>query len=165
VTEREEFEAIMEQLEYDAQTGIFRWKKSKGRASSGSVAGYARPNRYVSIKVNGKQYSGHRLAWIISYGVDPELEIDHINNDPHDNRLSNLRLATREQNSFNTPIGRRNKSGVKGVYFDKNENKWAAEITTNGRRILVGRFKSIELAEAAIKEKRLDLHGEFANHG
>lgn len=158
-------EQIRMELDYDPATGVFKWKRAKGNAAAGSIAGYVRKDRYIEIKVNGTTYKAHRLAWIFYYGIDPDLEIDHINNDTHDNRICNLRLATREENSWNSPRRKNNKSGVKGVCYHKDTKKWAAALSFRGKRFNLGVFETVKLAEQAIKELRASLHGEFANHG
>jgi hypothetical protein len=66
-------EQIRSELDYDPATGVFKWKRAKGNASSGSIAGYVRKDRYIEIKVNGTTYKAHRLAWMLYYGVDPHL--------------------------------------------------------------------------------------------
>jgi hypothetical protein len=158
-------EQIRSQLDYDPETGIFRWKAAKGNAAAGSVAGYVRKDRYTEIKVNGTKYKAHRLAWMIHYGVVPDREVDHINNDTQDNRIINLRLATREENSWNSPRRDNNTSGVKGVSYHKKSEKWQAAMDFMGKRIYLGIFETKEAASEAIKSLRQSLHGEFVNHG
>ena len=99
-------------------------------------------------------------------GEDPrELEIDHINNIRDDNRWCNLRLAIRDSNQQNALIRRDNTSGVKGVCWHKRMCMWQARVMLNTKRISVGYFDSVEAANKAIQEIRLNLHKEFCNHG
>lgn len=74
---------------------------------------------YVQIKISGKLYHAHRLAWLYVYGYMPEKEIDHINRIRDDNRIANLREATSQLNSLNTGIYKNNTSGSKGIYYNK----------------------------------------------
>ena len=82
------------------------------------------------------------------HGVEPELEMDHINGNPTDNRLCNLRLATRAQNLVNTKA-RKNSSGIKGVSWYAAGKKWRAQIKVNGKTHYLGAYSSKE--EAAEK--------------
>lgn len=97
------------------------------------------------------------------HGYLPEY-IDHIDHDKLNNRIENLRECTFSQNRCNTPKYKNNKSGVKGVHWDKEHGKWKARIQFNNKRILVGRYGSIEDAKNAIIEKRNEIHGEFSNN-
>lgn len=91
--------------------------------------------------------------------------VDHIDNDTTNNHFSNLRYATRCENNFNTKKYKNNTSGVKGVSFHKRFKKWNASIGINGSLKHIGYFNSIEDAKQAIEETRIEIHGEFANHG
>ena len=104
------------------------------------------PEGYVAIKINKKSYKLHRVAWLIYYGEDPQdLEIDHINRDKSDNRVSNLRLVDRSTNCFNTGISKVNTSGTKGVSYCKRDKLWIAKI----RRKCIGYFRTKEEAITA----------------
>jgi len=90
------------------------------------------------------------------------IEIDHINLNKLDNRKANLRFATRSQNAFNYRRLSTNKTGVRGVHFDKSRNKFAAEIIFRGTKIRLGRFESLERAAIVRKKAAIKFHGEFA---
>jgi hypothetical protein len=102
------------------------------------------------------------LAWIYVNGKYPENFIDHINHNKSDNRIDNLRNATREQNSFNTKKANFGKNKIKGIFFNKNNNKWRAVITTFGKTIHLGYFSNLELSELVMQEARIKYHGNFA---
>ena len=105
----------------------------------------------------------HRVAWFLHYGEDPgELQVDHKNRIRHDNRISNLRLATQSDNSCNCKTSSLNTSGVKGV--DAFFGKWRARIRKNNKRILVGYFNSIVEAKVALAKERKKLHKQFTCH-
>ena len=127
---------LTELLHYDAKTGIFIRKKSQKRKIAGSKA-----THYVSIRVNGISYAAHRLAWFYVYEKWPTLEIDHIDQNPKNNRISNLRQATRSQNAQNISYTSRTHSGITGVVWD---NIWKAVITVNRKEIVLGKFSNIE---------------------
>jgi hypothetical protein len=116
------------------------------------------------IKFSGIGYLAHRLAWLFGHGEDPgEMLVDHINGDPLDNRLSNLRLATTTENMWNIQQAQSlSRSGIRGVYQSKQSGKWVAAIYTNNKKRHLGVFPTAELAAAAYQEaatQRLSLIG------
>ena len=153
-------------LSYDKDTGLFTYLKQSGnRIKIGQVAGSKNSNGYIEIKISGKNYKAHRLAFLYVEGLFPENEVDHINFIRNDSRFCNLRKATKSQNLQNTKIRRNNKSGVKGIYWHKASNKWQATCTINGDIFNLGLFDDISIAEMVIKLFRESKAGEFANHG
>lgn len=147
-------ERLRERLHYDPETGIFRWRvrpHRRSRRRAGDVAGYLQPQGYISIRIDTVGYRAHRLAWLYVYGCWPKPEVDHINRDRSDNRLANLREATRTQNAWNTDAHASNTSGVRGVYWHKRAGKWHAQIAAHGQMIYLGLFDSIEEAGAAYR--------------
>lgn len=146
---------------YDPGTGCFIWNKRRGNYREGSPAGYVSVNGYVMITVNKVQYSGHRLAWFYMTGEWPGA-IDHVNRIRSDNRFCNLRDGTLQQNNFNKGLTVRNTSGVLGVSWCKQSNRWKANIKLNGRQIHLGFYDDIELAGLVAIEARRKYHGEFA---
>lgn len=95
-------------------------------------------------------------------GIPDSLIADHINGDTLDNRRSNLRAATVAQNNQNIGANRRNTSGVKGVIWNKKDQKWRAHISVRNTRYFLGNFTVLEEAAAAYRAAALRLHGEFA---
>lgn len=142
-------------LLYDKHTGEFTWKSSGEPAGSTSAAGY------VSINIDGKRYPAHRLAWYITYGYFPEHEIDHVNRDPSDNRLANLREASRQCNARNMDNPSDNRSGVKGVSYCRTNRKWRATIAVNRRNYNLGTYEDFADAVCArfAAEQCLNWHG------
>lgn len=88
--------------------------------------------------------------------------IDHINNKKHDNRKVNLREVTDSQNQMNQGVQRNNTSGVTGVYWDKESNRWYAVITVNKNSIFLGYFDNFEDAVMARKEAEEKYFGEYS---
>lgn len=89
-------------------------------------------------------------------------EVDHINHDRLDNRKSNLRNCTRQQNMMNVGIRERSKSGIRGVHFRTERLKWHAFIFINGKIINLGHYDDKELAIKARKEAEIEYYGEYA---
>jgi len=156
-------EAVREVLDYDPETGIFRWKLSRGRAPAGAVAGHPHPQGYWAIRVFTIDILAHQLAWFYVYGVFPP-EIDHKNRDKRDNRLSNLRECSHPQNQWNVGALRSNKTGIKGVSLHKSSGLYRARLRVNNTNIMVGYFKTLEEAAAAYRQRAQLEHGEFYGH-
>lgn len=159
-------ERVRELLKYDPETGVFVWRKMRrGSAKAGNVAGYARANRnkkYWIIRVDGPNYSAHRLAWLYMTGLFPDDQVDHIDGNSLNNAWSNLRLARSVENSRNRKMDGRNTSGLKGAYWRKRERRWAAHIRVDYRLLWLGYFDTAEEAHAAYVAAAQRHFGEFA---
>lgn len=162
---RHSFEQIRELLSYDPSAGELRWRVSRGRMSAGQIAGHVKESGYVVVNVSGSIYRAHRLAWLLSHGEWPAVEIDHRNGAKTDNRLINLRAATRSQNEANKPVTRANTSGFKGVMWDPRLGKWRAEIRRQGRKKYLGSYSDVREAAAAYQRAAQAIYQEFANFG
>lgn len=153
-------------VHYDPATGQFTRVERRGRWAKGSAVGSMHPKGYVWVcrMENGRNvnYMAHRLAWLWMTGEWPTNEIDHINGVRSDNRWTNLRQATREQNNQNTGLRADNSSGFKGVTRPKGRTKWHAYINENGRRKFLGSYPTAEEANQAAIAARQVAHGEFA---
>lgn len=147
---------------FDYADGLV-WKVKKGRANIGDKS-HKNGNGYQAIKVNNKPYLEHKLVWLWHYGVLPEY-IDHIDGNPTNNKIENLRIATHSENMRNAKLRKDSKSQVKGVYWCKSKKKWKAVLTFNGKQHYLGRFIDLELAKKAVNEARLVHHGKFCNYG
>lgn len=148
-------------LRYEPETGDFYWVKPVSGVKPFSKAGHM-VHKYLCICINKRKYRAHRLAWLYVHGKWPENDIDHINRNPVDNRIENLREATRTENNFNKKIPLHNKSGFKNVSWNKFRNKWGARIKIKNKYQHLGLFDCIELANLVASEHRDKYHGEFA---
>ena len=157
---------LKELFHYDVSSGIFTTIKRRGRIHAGFVSGCHSVGRNgyvrVIISVDNREYRAHRLAWLYVYGEWPSDEIDHINGVSTDNRIENLRLATRPQNSHNSRKPKTNKSGFKGVSWHAIGKKWQAHIKSNGKNHYLGLFSTAKQAHLAYIEAANRLNGEFA---
>lgn len=135
-------------FDYDVLTGEFirRVWRSHNAVKGQRIRGAVSRNGYCVIHIEGRLYYSHRLVWLHAYGEMPAkgIDIDHINGDRQDNRLSNLRLATRTQNNFNRKEHRERQVGV-----FKDKDVYVARIQFKRRNIIVGRFSTYEKAVAA----------------
>ena len=157
---------LKEVLEYNPDTGVFiRVKSNKyfnNRVKVGDVAGSKNNQRYISIKIKGKTYKAHRLAYLYMTGNFPKNDIDHINHIRDDNRWVNLRDATDLQNGSNRVKHKNNTSGYKGVCWSKLHKKWRARIKYMYKYIHLGLYNTPEEAAEAYKKKSIEIHGEFS---
>lgn len=92
------------------------------------------------------------------------MHLDHVNGNRKDNRIANLRKATRAQNSSNSKLPHNNTSGFKGVAWHKTNQKWQGYVGFANKRHHVGFFDTPEEADVAVREARETLHGAFARH-
>lgn len=153
------YQRACELLSYDPGTGIVLWRVNrKGGARAGSEAGTTMFVGYRKIGIDGREYLTHRIAWLLATGCWPAFEIDHINGNRTDNRLANLRQATRAENSQNNAIRSTNTSGFAGVTWNKVWKKWQAQITTNRRLRIVGYFDDPESASEAYIAAKREMH-------
>ena len=152
-------------LDYNPETGKFIWRVSKSNyAKSRSEAGWI-SNGYRIIRIDGKGYRAHRLAWLWYYGSWPEDQIDHINHNRDDNRIENLREVSHIENHKNQSLFCNNTSGHVGVHWYKTTKKWRAQIKANGKKIIsLGYFKEKEDAIKARKEAEAK-YKFHKNHG
>jgi hypothetical protein len=108
-------------------------------------------------------YKRHRIIYALLIKDPGDFEIDHVNGQPGDDRIENLRLADRKQNMYNTRRYSNGKSGHKGVCWHRVTSRWVAQIRLpEGRVKHLGLFTSKDDAIAAYRQAALELHGEFA---
>ncbi len=151
---------------YDPKTGnLVNLTRRSQSVKPGMVAGTLTKTGHIRIIIRKKKYLAHRLVWVHLKGEWPDGPLDHINGRPDDNRIENLRLATLSQNSMNSGRRADNTSGFKGVFWNKKNNNWVASIRQGTRNFTIGSFAQVEDAASAVREARIRLHGDFANHG
>lgn len=156
---------LRELLHYDPNTGIFTWRVARGNIKSGATAGSAAYGHgYRVIKLDGRAYLAHRLAWLYVHGAFPVAEVDHINGVVSDNRVSNLRPAELKQNRRNRRAKRGTRTGLKGVtYIPRNTIRpYQARIYVDGRSIFLGNYSTASGAHAAYAAAAPIYHGAFS---
>jgi hypothetical protein len=154
-------------FEYSPTTGLFTYKvKPNFRIKIGSVAGTikktGKSKGYCFIKVNGQLYQASRLAWMYVYGIDPgDLTIDHIDRNPSNNAIDNLRLATLSEQAFNRTST--NPLGVRGVRYLESKDVYIAQINFRKAGICTSKqFTTLEEASKWYEDIRKQYGKEFA---
>ena len=148
-------EELKEKLVYNPLTGVFSRLRGKSKVGTPTHHGY------ISIEIKRKAYLAHRLAWLYVTGNFPKELTDHINQIKTDNRFCNLREANFRQNCFNVALRKNNKTGIKGVYFNKKKQKYVAQIRINGVKTYLGAFRFKEDAGKVYDIVSKITHGRF----
>ena len=176
-------EEVRQLLDYDPKTGTFTWRARSvevfqraetpnpslvcalwnGRRAGQKALTAQQKHGYLFGSLFGTKIYAHRAAWAHYHGEWPE-KVDHINGDPSDNRISNLRSVSHDENMKNVRRHADNKSGFLGVSFCKQTRRWRASITANGKSINLGRFTTKEEAVSARREADR-AYGFHFNHG
>lgn len=172
---------LHEALNYDAETGIFLWKKrplhhfknSHGmniwnsrypEKQAGTVFTPSKGSSYTRVKLTlgNKPVMAHQVAWLLVHGEIPNgLFIDHIDGNATNNAIRNLRLVTHSENHRNRHIQSNNSSGVPGVRLQL--GKWCARVKINGKEKYLGSFQNREQAVEARKQYAI-AHGFTERH-
>jgi hypothetical protein len=148
-------------LHYNQDNGIFTWINPVRKTMVNAIAGTMSHEGYIVIKINKKIYRAHRLAWLYVYGEFPLSILDHVNGIKNDNRISNLRNSTFQQNIFNRKNESINTSGHKGVHWETAREAWKAVIVIDNQHIYLGRYKHKQEAINAYLASAKKHHGEF----
>jgi len=150
---------LRELFDYDPETGVMTRRISTApRAQAGQIVGTPDGSGYLRISIGGKKFRLHRLIHMYVHGAWPEHDIDHRDRNRSNNRLLNLRPATRAENCQNSGIPAHNTSGFKGVSWSKTMHKWEARISVANHGKVLGYFKTRELASAAYQTAKLIYH-------
>ena len=157
------YEKVNSLLEYLPNGELKRKITTSPKAKKGEVVGNGDLRRYKYFSIDGVKYYNHRIVWFIHHGYMPT-QIDHINGNPLDNRIENLRECNQSQNNWNQRLKTTNKSGYKGVSWYSREKRWVAKLNIYGKPKVVGYFRNVEDAANAIKKFRQECHKEFARH-
>ena len=149
---------------FEYKDGHLYWKESgKGKKQTLQVGGPDKDG-YIQLCINHKKYKEHRLIYMMHHGYVPKI-IDHIDGNPANNKIENLREATYNQNQYNRKICLKNTSGFKNVMWDKNLNKWYVQIKFNGIKKYFGAYNDIDYAVFVADAMRHKYHKEFKNNG
>jgi hypothetical protein len=155
-------DVLKELFEY--RDGCLYWRVSRGPSvKAGSKAGCVNGEGYMVVGLNYRKFLVHRIAWAL-HGNAPVPLLDHVNGDKTDNRIENLRIGNPEMNMQNMRLRRDSTSGIKGVSWHKQSNRWTGQVWHRNKIYLAGSFTDKEECAAAVRKLREELHGEFARH-
>jgi hypothetical protein len=142
------YEEVSALLTYDPETGLLRHKVNGHKRKAGDVVGRLDAKGYVRVRLLGYEFKAHRLAWLMTYKVWPENEIDHINGCPSDNRIVNLRDVSVAVNGQNrTKAMKNNRTGLLGV--SECDGRYVAQIGVDGNQYRIGVFDTPQEAHEA----------------
>jgi len=150
---------IKKEISYNQETGVFSWNVTRDRVVAGMRAGTVDPKGYRRIRYKRQQYFEHLLAFFYVHGKFPAQQIDHINGDRADNRISNIREVSCSENAQNRWANKRNKTGLMGVNF--NFGKYRAFIRINNQTTCLGNFETAHDAHEAYKIAKAQHHKFF----
>jgi hypothetical protein len=154
-------ERVRDLLHYDPETGLFTNRIKRGnRAGVGLLTGNRMRLGYTEMRVEGMRVTAHRLAWLYVHGEWPKHEIDHIDGDPTNNRISNLRDVPHLHNMQNVKLRGSSTSGLPGAY--RVRNRFKALIQVGGKQRHLGYFDTAEEANAAYMKAKAEFHPGFA---
>ena len=157
------YERAHELFSYDTGLGVLIRKKSIQGCKPGSPAGSPTTRGYIQLGVDYRRYKAHRVIWLMAYGSWPEGEIDHIDGNTSNNRLTNLRDVDAKTNNRNKRIPTHNTSGIMGVHWDKQSRRWLSQAKLGSEKFALGRFDN--LLDAAAARRSFEAKHFHANHG
>lgn len=157
------YEKAHQLFEYLPNGELIRKITTSPRAIKGMIVGFIGKRGYKNFSIDGQKYYNHRMVWFLHHGYMPRY-IDHIDGDPLNNKIENLRVCNLSQNLCNSTKRKDNTSGYKGVSWFKPQKKWRARISMYGKEHHFGYFDEIEKAINAVKIGRIKIHQEFARH-
>ncbi|MBK8772319.1 MAG: HNH endonuclease [Rhizobiales bacterium] len=155
-------EEVNRMVSYCPVTGKLFWKINKQNSGGiGSECGRTNSAGYRRVVLHGCELKAHQVVWMLHHGEWPSGIVDHANSNKSDNRIENLRLATKAQNAANRKSNSNNTTGVSGVTFHKPTRKWVARIGLNMKRIHIGSFEKKDDAVKAYMAVSANYRGEF----
>jgi len=155
---------LKEILNYEPESGIFTWLTNSPRGRIGEQAGSVGDRNYVWIRINRHPYRAHRLAWLYIHGKFPSMQIDHIDGDPTNNKINNLREVDHKDNQRNAKLRYDNNTGVTGVTWSNRDKCFISGIKVNGKSKHLYRGKCLLDAVAFRKSAEIK-YGFHENHG
>ena len=141
------------------EDGTLLWKNPTSRSVKvGDKAGSTDKIGYVIVRISGKAYKAHRIIWLYHYGYMPENDLDHIDRNKSNNRITNLREVSKMCNLRNRGVLKSNTSGITGVCYCSYRSKWKSYIKINGIQKTIGYFNDFDSAAQARMDKEVALN-------
>ena len=175
-------EYLNECLLYDADSGVLTWRErpehhfrtrrgwrtflsQKADRPAGGFLKKGKWGSYHGVRLDKTLYLSHRIIWVMVNGYIPDgMEIDHIDGNTENNRISNLRAVSSSDNSSNSKLKANNTSGHHGVYWNKKMSKWCVQIWKNKQYYGGGSYAAF--SDAVIKRDQMERElGFHDNHG
>ena len=148
---------------FEYKDGNLIYKISSGSKKKGSLVNTQHSSGYIRCKINKKQYLAHRIIYMMHHGYMPDI-VDHIDGNKSNNKITNLRPATKSQNQQNCKIYTTSSTGIKGVRWNNKHKKYVVRVQANNKRY-TWYVEDLELAELVAMEARDKYHKQFSNHG
>jgi hypothetical protein len=141
----------------DYRDGKIFWKISPAKwIPIGTEAGNVGKHGYRELQIFGKRYLAHRLIYALHHGNMPDV-IDHVDRNPLNNDISNLRASDKRLNAYNSGLPSNNKSGVRGVSWCKKNNKWVVRFKLDGKYLFLGYYEDLQSA-TRVRKQYEELH-------
>jgi len=149
---------------FEYRDGVLYWRERpvQSRKAKGNMEAGTQSHGYKKVTVDQRRYYVHQIVFLMHHGFIPKI-VDHVDQDKNNNRIENLREANKAINSLNRPIQPNNKSGYKGVFWNKQKQKWQAGLYISGKRIHCGFFDELGLAAEFVDLARQMAHGSIGN--
>lgn len=142
--------------------GALYRKQTVAGIPAGSLAGSLSSAGYFHVRVDDKRQLWHRIIFLMHFGWLPPV-VDHIDGDPRNNRIENLRAATSSQNQHNRKANKNCNPNGKGLK-QLSSGSWLVRLNREGKSVFCRAFKEFELAQLVAEEARELYHGKFARH-
>jgi len=155
-------ERVKELFDYH-EDGHLIWKETRSVIKKGDIAGYKSKSGYIQVGIDSKLYYVHRIIFLWHHGYIPENGVDHDDRVKDHNWIDNLFEASKQCNARNSKIGKNNKSGVTGVYYSKDKDKWVSGIKVNGKTIHLGCYDNFDDAVKARYQGEVEINWNGCN--
>jgi hypothetical protein len=149
---------------FDYKDGNLYWKIKKSKNTKIGAIVCTQVQKRICVRIDGVRYFAHRIIFLMFNGYLPN-EIDHIDGNPLNNKIENLRECNSSQNKYNIKLRTDNKSGIKNVRWREDRKKWEVRLWVDGKRKYFGQYFDKNVAKFVSDTMRYKYHKEFANHG
>lgn len=153
--------ALKDQVSYDPKTGILtrQRKPNKSKAMLGPIKGTKKDEGHLKVAIDGVEKYLHQIAWYLHYGTWPTEIIDHIDGDPTNNKINNLRLVTKHENVLNQRRAHKtNRSGLLGAHWIEEKKKFHSSIWFKNKKYNLGYYDTAQAAHEAYVQAKRNLH-------